>query len=86
MPSLDDASVVLDNYAPDFVELAWAEATIPGQNDRFDPELGLIPLPAHVNVCRFRTVEAVEEQPVRSANASDARHGEIRLDDLIVAA
>jgi len=50
MPSLDDASVVLDNYAPDLVELAWAEAAIPGQNDRLDPELGLIPLTANVNV------------------------------------
>jgi hypothetical protein len=85
MPSLDDASVVLDNYAPDLVELARAEAAIPGQNDRLDPELGLIPLTANVNVYWFRTVEAVEEQPVRSWNSGDARHGEIRLDDLIVA-
>jgi hypothetical protein len=56
------------------------------QNDRLDPELGLIPLPTNMHVHRFRTVEAVEEQPVRPRNSSDARHGEIRLDDLIVAA
>jgi hypothetical protein len=86
MPSLDDASIVLDNYAPDLIELTRSEAAIPGQNDRLDPEFGLIPPTPNVNVHRFCTVEAVEEQPVRSRNASDARHGENRLDDLIVAA
>jgi hypothetical protein len=86
MPGLDDASLVLDNYAPDLVELARTEAAVPGHNDRFDPELGLIPLTANVNVRRFGTVETVEEQPVRSGNSGDARHGEIRPDNLIVTA
>jgi hypothetical protein len=84
MPGLDDASLVLNNYAPDLVELARAEAAVPGQNDRFDSELRLIPLTANVNVHRFSTVEAIEEQPVRPGNSGDARHDEIRLDNLIV--
>jgi hypothetical protein len=86
MPGLDDASLVLDNYAPDLVELARTEASVPGQNDWVEPELGLIPLTANVNVHRFGTVEAVEEQPVWSRDSNDARHGEIRPDNLIVAA
>jgi hypothetical protein len=57
MPSLDDANVVLENHAPDLIELAWAETPIPGQNGRFDPELGLISLTTDVNVHRFGTVE-----------------------------
>jgi hypothetical protein len=69
MPSLDNASFILHNYVPDLVELPRAEASIPRQNDGIEPELRLIPLTANVNVRRFGTIEAVEEQPVRSRNA-----------------
>jgi hypothetical protein len=86
MPRLDDASLVLDNYAPDLIELARTETSIPGQDDRTDPELGLIPVTTDVDMRRFGAVKAVEKQPVRSRNTGDSRHGEIRPDDLIVAA
>jgi hypothetical protein len=85
MPCLDDASVVLDDYAPDLVELARAEASIPRQNHGIEPELSLIPFMSNVNVHRFGAIEAVEEEPVRSRNISNARHVEIRTNGLIVA-
>jgi hypothetical protein len=64
MPCLDDASLVLDDYAPDLVELARAEASIPRQNHGIEPEFGLTSFASNVNVHRLGAIEAVEEELV----------------------
>jgi hypothetical protein len=51
-----------------------AEAAIPGQIDRSEPELRLASVAPYVRVHRLRTVEAVEEQPIRTRNAGNPWH------------
>jgi len=85
MPRLDDPSFVLHDYPPNFVEFARAEASIPDQNDGLKPEFGFIPVPSHVYVPGFGTIETVKEEPKWPRNIGDSRHVEIRTNRLIVA-
>jgi hypothetical protein len=83
MPCLEDVGFILDNYPTDLIELARAEASIPGQTNWIDPELGLVSFAPNVHVRRFRAVEAVEKQPIRPRNIPDPRH-DVPDDGLIV--
>jgi Transposase len=71
---LNSGRFVLDDETTDLVEFSWAEPMIPRQFDRRQPELGMLTVPANVNVQGLMAVETVEEEPVRPWNTSDCRH------------
>ena len=50
------------------------ETVVRRQRHRHQPEFAHHPLPAHVDMFRFATIEAVEEETIRSWHVSDARH------------
>jgi hypothetical protein len=74
MPSPNYRLFVLDNQATDVVQLSRAEAMIPCQGHRRQPELRLVPVASYVDVHRLVTVETVEEEPIRARDTWNLRH------------
>ena len=74
IPGLDDGRFVFDNQLPNLVEFTRAEAVIPCQFNRSQPELAVLPIATNVDVHWLVAVESVEEEPVRPRNARNPRH------------
>src|SRR5262245_48873766 len=60
---------------PNPIQFLRREALVLCQANRFEPELTRFPLAPNVNVPRFIAIEAVEEEPIRTRNAVNRRHG-----------
>jgi hypothetical protein len=78
MPRLNDGRLVIYDYPPNVVEFSGRKPSIPSKRHRLEPELGLRILAPDMHMDRLATVETVEEEPVRSGNASDSRHADVR--------
>jgi len=83
MPRPNDCLLVFDDQATDVIQLTRSEAMIPRQGDGRQPELRLLTVVSHVNVHWLVAVEAVEEEPVRTRNATNLRHGAFVLESII---
>ena len=78
MPSPNDRGFVPSNQMANLVEFTRAEALIPCQRDRRQPELALLSISPNMDVYWFVAVETVEEEPIRPWNADNLWHS-IRL-------
>jgi hypothetical protein len=74
MPRLDNDVVIGFNQSPDHVQLPGREAVVCRQFDRVKPEFASSLFTPDVYVHRLITIEAVEEEPVRSRDVFDSRH------------
>jgi hypothetical protein len=79
MPRLDNDVVIGFNQSPDHVQLPGREAVVCRQFDRVKPEFASSLFASSlfapdVYVHRLITIEAVEEEPVRSRDVFDSRH------------
>ncbi len=76
MPCLQKFSSMLLHYAIDPLEFRSAEARVPRQRDRPEPELRRAAGPIHVNVRRFVWLMAVEVEPI-GAGSENGRDGRL---------
>jgi hypothetical protein len=83
MPCLDDRRFVLNDEPTDIIQLAWTEPMVPRQCDWRQPKLGVLPVPAYVDVHGLVAVETVEEELVWTRNPGNPRHVESRSDRMI---
>lgn len=65
---------VLQDNGSDAVELAGRKPMIRTQHDRGEPEFAYHPLAAYVDMWRFVTIKAVEEQAIRAWNIGNRWH------------
>src|SRR6266446_7868820 len=75
IPSLPNTVHIVDDDLPDAVQFLCREAVVVRQDNGFEPEFADGPVPAHMDVPRFVTVEAVEEEPIRARNTRDRWQG-----------
>jgi hypothetical protein len=75
--------VVLHNQSRDPAHLMCAKATIGHERYRLQPEFSHRPLPLHMDVRRFPTVRAEEDETVRSI-AKYSRHSAALLADMFL--
>jgi hypothetical protein len=80
MPRLDDERPVLDNQISDLPKGARAEAMIPCEAHRRQPELAVLPVAAYVDVQTLVAVKAVEIEPIGPWNPRDSRHPRLFLE------
>jgi hypothetical protein len=66
MPRLKEGCLVLHNQSRDPAHLMCAKATIGHERYQLQPEFGHRPFPLHMDVRRFATVGAEEDETVRS--------------------
>jgi hypothetical protein len=74
MPCLSDEDFILNDYAPNLVQLARSETAVPGQSHRIEPELAFTPIATNVHMHRLGAVETVEQEPVRPWNSGNPWH------------
>jgi hypothetical protein len=74
-PSLQDLSPILKDSSPRSSDIAGGETLVHRQAYRVEPELARRAITARVHMRRLVTVEAVEEEPQRTGNPGDGRHG-----------
>ena len=66
MPFLSDASLVLQYSRPNPPQLHISEAPAARQLDAIEPPFRGAPIPFNMDMRRFSTIIAVEEEPVRA--------------------
>src|SRR5262245_11248589 len=77
IPGLVNALGHQANDVSNAVQFRRREAPIIGQGHRFQPELAGLAFPAHMDMPRFITVKAVEEDAVRSGDTADRWQGNL---------
>jgi hypothetical protein len=65
---------MISNYTTNPRQLVSRKTVVPREYQRFEPELAGVPFLLDVNVRRLGAVEAREEEPIGTGNASDAGH------------
>jgi hypothetical protein len=75
IPGLLNTVQIVEDDLPDAVQFLCREAVVVRQDNGFEPEFADGPVPAHMDVPRFVTIEAVEEEPIRARNTGDRRQG-----------
>src|SRR5262252_9429054 len=74
MPCLQDPRHVLHNQGADPVQFARGKAMIDTQGNRGQPKLAYHTLAAHMDVRRFMTIKAIEEQAIGTGNIGNRGH------------
>src|ERR1019366_6263874 len=75
IPGLPNTVQIVDDDLSAAVQFLCREAIIVRQDNGFEPELADGPVPAHMDVPRFVTVEAVKEKPIRARDTRNRRQG-----------
>src|SRR5262249_16269104 len=78
MPCLQDTHQVFHNQDANPVQFVWCKAMIHTQDNQEQPKLTHHPLAAHMDMRRFMTIKAVEEQAIGTWNIGNRGHA-IRL-------
>jgi hypothetical protein len=71
VPGMGHDLQVFLNEAPNSIEFSRREAPVRGEGQRSEPEFAGRVVALHVNMHRLHTIEAVEEEPVRTGNTGD---------------
>src|SRR5207249_2558517 len=74
MPRLHDLLLMLSNDLADPSQLVCCKPMVPREHQRAQPELAGAAVSLHVDVGRLVAIEAREEEPIRSGDATDAWH------------
>src|SRR5712664_1832286 len=74
IPCLHDLLVIPPNKLADPSQLVCGKPMVPREHQRFQPELAGASVSLHVNMGRLVAVEAGEEEPIRSSDATDSWH------------
>src|SRR3989475_1481421 len=74
IPRLHDLLVMLSNDLAYPSQLVCCKPMVPREHQRVEPELAGVPVSLHVDVGRLVAIEAGEEEPIRSGDATDAWH------------
>ena len=74
IPGLYNQRFVHHNETTNLVEFSWTESMIPRQFDRRQPEFGVLPIAADMDVHGLVAIKTVEEEPVRPRNAGNPWH------------
>ena len=68
---------MLLDRASNHIQFSGIEAVVAGETERFKPELAGLVLALDMHVRWFITVEAREEEPIRSWNPCDSWHSRL---------
>src|SRR5712691_5050317 len=74
IPRLHDLLVMLSNDLADPSQLVSRKPVVAREHQRLQPELARAPVSLHMDVGRLVAIEAGEEEPIRSRDATDAWH------------
>jgi hypothetical protein len=77
MPRLQYSIPILNNDTTNTIELYRRKTIIGRQNDWRKPELAQTVLAAHMNVRRFVTIEAVEEETIGARDVANSWHDDL---------
>ena len=75
IPGLPNMVQIVEDHLPDAIQFLCRETVIVRQDNRLEPEFAYGPVAAYMDVARFITVEAVNEEPIRARNTGDRRQG-----------
>jgi hypothetical protein len=74
IPSLDNLRLVLNDQAPNLVELTGAETMVPRNGHRRHPKLRMLAVAPNMHVDWLIAVKTVEKEPVWTRNAGHPWH------------